>query len=540
MEIAQPTMGYSPKDLYFDEEARKKLLSGIEKIAHAVKSTLGPRGYTVIIESIQYLHGVTVTKDGVTVAEAIDLVDPVENLAVKIMKEAAKRTSIEAGDSTTTSIVLVEALIHAGFEYIKPEHNRIEVLRELNNLTLEVISQLRKKKKKVTKPMLRSVATIACNNDPKIGRIVADAYLKVGKQGIVMADKSQTTETSSEITTGIRIKEGYTSSDFITDHEKNECVLKNPYILMTDVEITQFKNIEIILNEFAYKEDKELLIIAPMDRLAIGFLAENKRRRILKICNIKEPLFGYRSHDLMDDIACLVGAKYFSKQSGDNLTLLKFGDLGQAVKAVISHDKTIITTDKSIVRPEVDERVAQLKKSLKYAKKKKDKDFILERIASLAGGIGVVFAGGNTDLEQKELYDRIDDAVCAVRSALEEGVVAGGGIALYDIDLKYDFNKNPSVERNVAVDIMNAALKAPMIQILENAGINFEFVVDQLLDKGCGMDVRTKKFGNMIDMGIIDPAKAVRCALENAVSVATTILSDNCIITLARSYETKN
>jgi len=534
------SLGYSPKELHFDVKGRDKLISGIKKIAKAVKSTLGPSGNTVIIESPNHTHGITVTKDGVTVAKSIDLIDPVENLAVKIVKEAADRTATNAGDGTTTAIVLTEALVLGGLNLIKPEHNRTTVLKELGDLTAKVVEKLRKKSTELTDDMMLDVATISANNDSSIGEIIAEVYKDVGRQGIVTVEKSQTFETYAETTKGLKVDRGYLSPLFINDQSRDECILEDVMVLVADIEIANILQIESVLKPII-QEGKKLLIISPCHKNVVNTLAANVLKNNLKICAVQPPSFGYRQHELMQDIAMSVGATYFSEKTGDDLSIITYADLGHAAKVVVGKDKTIILkSDKKIDESKIEERVQQLWKAHGEANKKHDKEFILERIASLTGGIGVIYVGGNTDLEQKELYDRVDDAVCAVRSALEEGILPGAGKALFEIN-PYDFYEDEiSESEQVAINILGGDIQAPLIQILENAGVAWSDHYDGNEQEGYGYNVKTGDKGNLIEMGVIDPLKVTRSALQNAVSVATTILSTNAIVTMARSYESAN
>jgi chaperonin GroEL len=522
--------GYTPKNLKFGDEGREKLMKGIKTISDAVKSTLGPSGQTVLIESPQHTHGITVTKDGVTVAKAVSLVDPIENLAVQMMKEASDRTALSVGDGTTTAIVLTEALVIQGMELID-EKNKIDVLRDMVDITEIVVKNLKRQSRKVNKRNLRDVATISANNDPKLGKIISDVYKEVGESGIVTVDKSQTSETYYEATRGIKVDRGYSSPMFINDQKKDECILDDTYVLVSDAEISNILNIEKILKPII-QEGKRLLIIAPCSSNVLNTLAANVVKSNLKVCVIQPPNFGYKQHELMHDIAISVGATYFSEKTGDDLSIMTMEDLGHASKVIAGSASTIIIKDDGANNEGVDARVDQLWQAHKNATAKQDKEFILSRIASLTGGIGVIYAGGKTDLEQKELYDRIDDAVCAVRSALEEGILPGGGLALYNEAFecaKYD---------SVAGRILTIALEAPLRQILENAGIPVEDVYcDKPSDYAHGFDVKNKREGDMYHMGIIDPLKVTKNALQNAVSVAVTILSTNAIITMARSYE---
>lgn len=532
-------MEYSPKELVFAEEGRKKLISGIKKIAGAVKSTLGPNGNTVLIESPQHTHGITVTKDGVTVAKAVDLLDPVENLAVKMMKEAADKTATLAGDGTTTAIVLTEALVEGGLNSIKPHHNRTEVLRNMVDMSNKVVDRLRRRSKKVSSSMLVDIASISANNDREIGRIIAEVYKDVGRQGIVTVERSQTTETYAETTKGLKIDRGYMSPLFINDQSRDECVFEDVHVLVADIEIGNILQIENILKPII-QEGKKLLVVAPCHVNVVNTFAANVMKNNLKLCVVQPPSFGYKQHELMQDLAVSVGATYFSEKTGDDLSQINYSDLGHAAKVVVGKDKTIILkSDLKLDTAKVEERVAQLWEAHKVAKKKADRDHLLERIASLTGGIGVIYVGGNTDLEQKELYDRVDDAVHAVRSALEEGILPGGGKALYEVEVYSLIGDVVSEEQDVAAAIVDAALKAPLTQILENAGLKVEdhYTVD--ISDGIGLNVKTREVGDLIRMGVIDPLKVTRSALQNAISVAVTILSTNAIITMARSYETK-
>ena len=535
--------GYTPKELHFAEEGQTKLISGITKMSNAVKSTLGPMGNTVIIESPEHTHGITVTKDGVTVAKSIGLIDPVENLAVRMMREAADRTATLAGDGTTTAIVLTEALVRSGMDRITSTDNKTEILRELLSQTKELIADLKGQSRKVTKKMLADVATISANNDSTIGQIIADTYNKVGENGIVTVERSQTSDTYSESTNGLKIDRGYSSNLFINNQKKDECILEDVHIMVSDAEITNLLTIENVLKPII-QEGKKLLIVAPCSANVINTLAANVMKNSLKICNITPPSFGYKQHELMQDIALAVGATYFSEKTGDDLSIVEFKDLGHAAKVIVNQDSCIVLKDSKEPSEIIATRVEELWGAHKLATKKPDKDFILSRIASLTGGIGVIYVGGNTDLEQKELYDRVDDAVCAVRSALLEGILPGGGLALYSFCSTYNvIASNSKIEKSkkIACAILADALRAPITQILENGGLELEKIYnsEDTLAYTRGYDVKKGMYGDMYKMGIIDPMKVTKTALQNAVSVAITILSTNAIVTMARSYENK-
>ena len=527
-------MSYSPKDLIFEKEGRDKLKKGISQITNAVKSTLGPLGKTVLIESPEHVHGITVTKDGVTVAKAINLEDPVENLAVNMMKEAADRTATSAGDGTTTAIVLTEAIVRHGMDMIEEQGNinTTELIRELNVSVKNIISNLEKKSKKVTSKTLRDVATVSANNSVELGNLIADAYKVLGKDGVLTVENSFTEKTYYEITKGIKIDRGYTTQLFANNERNDECILDDVHILITDTEIQSLLEIEGILRPIIAKKQK-LLIIGNCTTTVINTLGANVVQNNLAFCNIIPPSFGYKTNELLSDIALSVGAKYFSESQGDDLSLLDMDSLGFAKKIIVGKENTVIVTGESDRSEVIKERISQLKvQQQKNTLNKFEKDFILERIANLTGSVGVIYVGANSDIEQKEKFDRIDDAVCAVRSALEEGILPGGGLAL--------LREAEKLGKSIANEILYEALCAPLEQILENAGEDVVYVRDQICScskapANYGYDVKNKKYGDMFQMGIIDPTKVTKNALINAVSVATTILSTNAIITMKRA-----
>ena len=528
----------NPKELHFDSDGRKKLLSGITQIAKAVKSTLGPQGNTVLIESQEHIGGITVTKDGVTVAKSINLLDSVENLAVRIMKEAADKTATSAGDGTTTAIVITEALVSKGLELLEEGINRAEVLRLLQSESNKIVDILKKQSKKITGKKLKDVAVISANNDEEIGDLIYKVYSEVGKDGIVTVEKSKNHETFYETTKGIKIERGYSSPLFINNQKHDECVYEDVKILVTDAEITNILQIENALKPIINKKEK-LLIIAPCSTAFVNTLAANVMKNSLKLVNIPPPDFGYRQHELMQDIALSVGATYFSEKTGDDLSLISYDDLGHCSKVIVGRDSTVVIKDEQENSEAIKERVEELWGAHKINKRKQEKSFIEKRIASLTGGIGVMYVGGNTDLEQKELYDRVDDAVCAVKSALEEGILPGGGVSLYNIGNDYDVKTIEHKEKSakkISYEILAKALQAPLEQILSNAGLENVYLGKQR-EKNEGFDVKNEKWGDMYDMGIIDPMKVTRSALQNAISVAITLLSTNAIVTIKRKQD---
>jgi len=536
---------FTPKNIIFDDAGRSKLREGITKMSNAVKSTLGPSGQTVIIESEQHTHGITVTKDGVTVAKSIHLMDAVENLAVRIMREASERTSTQAGDGTTTAIVLTEALIKVTESFIRDytDINKTDFLRFLKELSDDTIKRLGSSATTLTSKKMLDVATISANNDKALGKIISDVYKEVGRDGVVTVENGQLSDTYYEVTKGMRFERGYTSSLFVNNHETDECVMEDCYVMVCGNEINSPLQIENVLKEIIGDRHK-LLLVSPCSVNFINTMGANVMQNGVKFCNVTPPQFGWKQEEVMSDLALSLGAKYFSEKTGDDLALMTMADLGFAKKVVVKRDHTIVMRDEERSdQGGIDQRVKELRAAFEHTNKKDEKDFFLERIASLAGGVGVIYVGGNTDLEQKERYDRVDDAVCAVRSALTDGIVPGGGIALLEqserlsvMSLKDGLSK----EETLAAKVLATALEAPFHQIVSNAGIKVEDVLNQVIghkERGYGFNVKTRTYGNMMRQGVVDPAKVTKSALNNAVSVATTILSTNAIITSARTYE---
>jgi len=521
----------NPRELHFDKEGREKLLEGITKMSKTVKSTLGPLGNTVMMESVNHTRGMIITKDGVTVAKEIEFEDPVENLAVRMMKEASDRTATSAGDGTTTAIVLTEAIIKEGMRLIdrEPNINTSQLARDIVKVSEGVIKSLDKSSKKVSGSTLRDVATISTNNDKDLGKMISDAYKDLGKDGKLTVENSKTEDTYCVITKGIKIDRGYSSKLFINNHRNDECILDDVHILITDMEITNILQIESVLKPII-NQGKKLLVIGNCSQNVTNTLAANVVQNSLKLCNIIPPSFGYKTNELMSDIALATGATYFSESQGDNIGMLTMDDLGHADKIVVGKNETIIIKEGESTE-DIHDRIEELKVQKKNNSNKNEKDFIDERISLLTGMVGVIYVGANSDIEQKEKYDRVEDAVCAVRSAIEEGILPGGGIAL--LRCAEDLGDGH------ASDVLYGALTAPIEQILTNAGEDVKQVRDKVcscadVPKNFGYDVKNRVYGDMYKMGIIDPAKVTKNALKNAVSVATTILSTNAIVTMKR------
>jgi chaperonin GroEL len=518
------------KQLLFDSEGREKLKTGIRTISKAVGSTLGPKGNTVLMESEHHIGGITVTKDGVTVAKGINLMDPVENLAVQLVRQAASQTAIQAGDGTTTSVVLTEGIIDAAERFITDECNTTQVLRNITEVAEKMDQALVKMSKDVSGKRLVDVATISANNDPKLGKLIADTYAEVSH---VTVENSKTTKTYSEVVKGIKVDRGFSSRFFINDIKKNECVLENPWVLITNNEITNLDNMVAILKPIV-ERGESLLIIGQLNLATVGTLNKNVYEGRIKACNIIPPSMGYRQDELMTDLAIALGGHFYSNAAGDNIATVTMAGLGRASKVICGQDKTII-----IPYYEENEQIVShledLKASIADKTDEDDINFTKERIANISGGVGVIYVGANSDIEQKELKDRTDDAVLAVKAAIEEGVLPGGGVAL--MNSVKGLKLSDDNDYNAAMFIMQYAVVEPFKKILENAGKDFVDVSLNITDSKMGYDVKNDRYGDMFKMGVIDPTKVTRTVLKNAVSVATTILSTNAIITNIRDYE---
>lgn len=508
------------KVLDFEQEARTKLVKGVVTLAKAVKSTLGARGATVLIESDAHVGGMTITKDGITVAKEVRLVDPVEDLAVRAIVQAAARTAVEAGDGTTSAIVIAEALILNGFKLITPELSRIEVLRHMQSITEGVIRELKRQSIPVRGRRLGDVAVISTNNDTRVGKVIASAFKAVGKDGSVIVSKAMGATTYADITSGIRMDRGYVSPYLVTDHGADTWVKDNVRVLLSTQTIDQVMSIEKAIKPLI-KSGTPLLFIAPLSKNMTNVIVANALKNSIPLCAIEPPSFGYKQDELMNDLALALGGKTFSERTGDMLEQITLEDLGTAARVTVGRSSTTIVIDQSeSTKAACKARIEQLLRS--KPSKRSDKDFMAERISILNGTVAVVHVGGNTEIEQKELFDRVDDAICAVESALQEGVVCGAGKALAEISIPVE----PNAEYMVARAIISEALIAPYNQIISNAG-----GTPKLLAPGQGYNVRSMEEVDLIKEGIIDPVKVVRCALQNAVSVAVTILSTNAVIT---------
>ena len=505
------------KELNFGKEAKSKIITGVDKLAKAVKSTLGASGKCVIYEDAR--GNPVITKDGVTVAESVVLFDPVENLGATLIKEAAKNTVKEAGDGTTTATVLAEALIK---EVNKEKYKDLSIRfikQGIETALTKVNDYLTEKAIEVKGSMLNDVSSISCNNDTKLGEIIAEAYTKVGKDGVVFMETSETDETYVDVVDGVQFDCGITSPHFVTNTEKHEAVLEEPLVLIVGSEIPNIRKIQPIL-EHVIKHKKELLIVAQVDQQLKSALMMNKVKGNIKVNIVDLPGFGPTKQDTVQDLAFLTGATVINEELGDDMDLITLDCLGKAEKAVTNDKNTVITTID--LGNDLTERIKNVKKAIKNEKnpflKKKQQD----RLAMLSGKVGVVKVGAASKVELKEKKDRVEDAIYATKAALKEGIVPGGGVAL--------LNASQELFGDKAEEILLNAIKAPFHVILDNASI--EEQDEPML--GQGIDVITGDLCDMISSGIIDPVLVTKSALKNAVSVVTTIISADCIISNMR------
>ena len=506
------------KELNFGQNAKSKIIAGVDKLAQAVKSTLGASGKCVIYEDAR--GNPVITKDGVTVAESVVLYDPVENLGAKLIKQAAQNTVKEAGDGTTTATVLAEALIK---EVNKEEYKDISI-RDIKN---GINSALDKVNKYLTDTaidvegsMLEDVSSISCNNDRDLGIIIAEAYEKVGEDGVVFMENSETEQTYADIVDGVQFDCGITSPHFLTDTEKHEAVLEEPVILIVGSKIPNIRKIQTIL-EYVIKNKKELLIVAEVDQQLKSALMMNKVKGNIKVNIVDLPGFGPTKQDTVQDLAFLTGATVINEELGDDMDLITIDCLGKAKKAVTNDKNTVITTIDLGV--DLEDRIKNVKKAIKSEKNGYLKKKIQDRLAMLSGKVGVVKVGAASKVELKEKKDRVEDAIYATKAALKEGIVPGGGIAL--LNAAQELATDSDTEK-----ILLNAIKAPYNTILDNAGI---YRATEPI-KGIGVNVKNNNECDMIQEGIIDPVLVTKSALKNAVSVVTTIISADCIISNMR------
>lgn len=515
------------KEINFKQSAEKKLIDGVDELANAVKSTLGAAGRTVIIEDAY--GNPLVTKDGVTVANNILLDESVGNMANLIVRQAAKRTATEAGDGTTTATLLAQSLVVNGKEKLGDKFLHSELKLGIDSAVKDVVKYLKSTSIKVTDEKLIDVATISANNDPELGKLIAEAFIQVGENGVVTMEESATSNTYVSYSEGMDIERGYLSQRYVTDTKKDQCVLDKPLVLLSDVKIQRIEQVMPLVN-YALENNRALFIVSDMEDNVLNTFTIN-RMNGMAVAVIKPPMFGVKRKALLDDMADLCGAKLISEETGDDFSNITFEWLGEFNKVSIGRTKTtMIATEQTQA---VIDKINNLKDLLKVEESEGAKEFILERIAKLDGGVGIIHVGASSEAELKEKKDRVDDAISATKAALEEGIVSGGGVALYDASFKVTDPVKQSRDFKIGVGLVVDACRQPIQQILANAGETVEEVLLNIDTKaeGTGYDVKSRKYGNMIDIGIIDPVKVTRRALENAASVSNTILSTNVVIT---------
>lgn len=515
------------KQIVFDEKARKELKIGVDKLANAVKVTLGPKGRNVLL---QKSYGAPqITKDGVTIAKEIELEDNMQNAGAQLVKEAATKTVDKAGDGTTTAVVLTQAIITSGFKNIAAGANPMKIRTGIEKGVASLVEALKAQSKEVKgKDEIKKVAVVSANGDEEIGEIIASVMDKVGKEGVVTVEEGQTFGVVENYVEGMQFDKGYVSPYFVTNRENLTAEIKDPYILITDGKISSVKDMLPVIEKVAAAGKKDIVIIAEdIEGEALATLVVNKLKGILNIVAVKAPAFGDRRKAMLKDIAVLTGGEVISEEVGKKLDTAELEDLGRAEKVIVGKEETIIVNGKG-GKAAVEERVANIKNEIKNTDSDYDKEKLQERLAKLSGGVAVIEVGAATEVEMKERKDRLDDALQATRAAIEEGVVSGGGIALLDARKALDTVK-VSGDEKVAIDILKRALEEPVRLIAENAGKEGSVIVSQV-GNGKGYDARNDKFVNMITAGILDPVKVTRLALENAASVAMLLLTTEAVV----------
>jgi len=523
------------KELKFNNDARTALKTGLDILANAVKVTLGPAGRNVLLQKGSGPH---ITKDGVSVAKEIHLDNVFLNMGAQLVKEVSQKTADEAGDGTTTATVLAQSIAERGFEAVERGTNPVYLKRGMDKAVEIVVDELSKQSIKVG-DKVEQIATISANSDEKIGKLIADAFDKVGNDGVITVEEAKGIETYMEVVDGMQFDKGYLSTHFATNHEKMLAELENPYILLYDGRISNMNDILSLLEGVA-QASKPLVIIADdVEGEVLGTLVVNKLRGALNVCAIKAPAFGDRKKEIMRDIAVVTGGTFIQPEVGQKLEETTLDMLGVAEKVVVSKDNTTIVNGAGSTE-DIAERVEQIKNMIEASQSDYEKEKMEERLAKLAGGVAVLYIGAGSEVELKEKKDRVDDALQATKAAIQEGVVEGGGIALLrTIDKVQEMadNSDLSAEELDGVDVIISSLRAPINQILENAGLNSGSIVNAMLEhwkgedgKNLGYNARTQKFVNLIEDGVIDPKKVTRTAIQNAASVVGMILTTECMV----------
>jgi chaperonin GroEL len=518
------------KNILFDVDAREKLKRGVDTLANAVKVTLGPKGRNVILD--KKFGAPAITKDGVTVAKEIELKDPIENMGAQLVKEVASKTADSAGDGTTTATVLTQAIFNAGLKYVAAGANPMDLKRGIDKAVEAVVAHLKKQSKTIDNSKeIAQVATISANNDSEIGKMIADAMEKVGKDGVITVEEAKGTETEVKVVEGMQFDRGYLSPYFVTNPDKMEAELERPYILITDKKISSLKDMLPVLEQVAQSGRPLLIIAEDVEGEALATLVVNKLRGTLRVAAVKAPGFGDRRKAMLEDIAILTGGTVISEERGYKLENATIEYLGQAEKVTIDKDNTTIVNGAG-KSEDIKARINQIKAQIETTTSDYDREKLQERLAKLSGGVAILYVGAATEVEMKEKKDRVDDALHATRAAVEEGIVPGGGVALVRAIEALEGLKVENEDQQLGVNIIRTALEAPLRTIAANAGAESSVVVQRVMEgKGdFGYNAREDKFENMIAAGIIDPTKVTRLALENAASIASLLLTTEAVV----------
>ena len=523
------------KDIKFNLDARDVMKQGVDQLANAVKVTLGPKGRNVIIE--KKFGAPQITKDGVTVAKEVELADPFQNAGAQLVKSVASKTGDDAGDGTTTATVLAQAIVREGLKNVAAGANPMDLKRGIDKAVSAVVESIKKQSEPVAADYqkIEQVATVSANNDPEIGKLLADAMQKVSKDGVITIEEAKGRDTTIGVVEGMQFDRGYLSSYFVTDTEKMECVMENPYILIYDKKISNLKDFLPIL-EPAVQSGRPLLVIAEdVDSEALTTLVVNRLRTQLKICAVKAPGFGDRRKAMLQDIAILTGGIVISEDTGLKLEQATIEMLGTCDKVTVSKDNTTIVNGHG-QKELIQDRINQIKNEISNSTSDYDKEKLQERLAKLSGGVAVLYVGAPSEVEMKEKKDRVDDALCATRAAIEEGIIPGGGVAYIRAQQEIANLKGSNADEDTGIQIIRRAIEEPLRQIVENAGLEGSVVVNEVRNgKGdYGYNARVDKYENMNASGIIDPAKVTRVALENAASIAGMFLTTECVICEAK------
>ncbi|UBM59840.1 chaperonin GroEL [Marinilongibacter aquaticus] len=518
------------KQINFDTDARDRMKKGIDTLANAVKVTLGPKGRNVILD--KKFGSPSITKDGVSVAKEIELADPIENMGAQLVKEVASKTADQAGDGTTTATVLAQSIYSIGAKNVAAGANPMDLKRGIDKAVLAIVSDLKGQSNSIsTSVEITQVASISANNDLEIGQMISDAMDKVGKEGVITVEEARGTETEVKTVEGMQFDRGYLSAYFVTNTEKMEADLENPFILITEKKVSSMKELLPVLEQVAQTSRPLIIIAEDVDGEALSTLVVNKIRGALKVAAVKAPGFGDRRKAMLEDIAVLTGGTVLSEERGFKLENADISMLGQAEKVIIDKDNTTVVNgagDQEAIKG----RVSQIKAQIETTTSDYDREKLQERLAKLSGGVAIIYIGAATEVEMKEKKDRVDDALHATRAAVEEGIVAGGGVALIRAQAALDSLEGANADENTGIAIIKNAIESPLRTIVFNAGGEGSVVVQEVKNgKGAyGYNAREDKYEDLIKAGIIDPTKVTRLALENAASIAGLLLTTEAVV----------